>query len=398
VARPSLTLGLNQVIMMTLNMVIIASMIGAGGLGYDVLVALRRLDIGTGLEAGAAIVVLAVVLDRLGQAAAAAAALPADAARRARSRRVFLAVAAILAGGWIAAALLPTVATYPEAWTVTASGPLNAFTRWVNVTLYDPLNAIKTAVLLGLMVPVKTALLGLPWFTPPALAFLAGLYLGGLGLAVRCGAMMLAIMLAGLQQPAMTTLYLCGLGAFLSTLVGIPLGLWGARSETAHRLLMGIGDVLQTLPAFVYLIPVVMLFRVGDFSALVAIVAFAVVPVVRYTDFGIRRVPGELVEAGIMNGCTPRQLMARVRLPVAFPEILLGVNQTIMMALSMLVITALVGTRDLGQETYIALTKADTGRGLVAGLAIAFIAMTADRLIGRWAEGRRRALGLGGRG
>lgn len=394
VARPSLMLGLNQVIMMTLNMVIIASMIGAGGLGYDVLVALRRLDIGGGLEGGLAIVVLAMLLDRFSQEAATATASPAGAEVRRARRRTALVVAALLGLGWLAALAWPSIAGYPQDWVVTGREPLNELARWINVNLYEPLNLIKTAVLLGLMVPVKTFLLTMPWFTPPLLAFLAGLALGGVRLALKCGLMILAIMLVGLQAPAMTSLYLCGLGVVLATVLGIPLGVWGAGSDRAHRVLMAIGDVLQTMPAFVYLIPVVMLFRVGDFSALVAIVLFAIVPIVRYTDFGIRAVPPGLVEAGAMNGCTPRQILWRVRLPVAVPEILLGLNQTIMMALSMLVITALVGTRDLGQETYIALTKADTGRGLVAGLAIAFIAMTADRLIGKWAESRRRALGL----
>ena len=377
VARPSLMLGLNQVIMMTLNMVIIASMIGAGG-----------------LEAGLAIVVLAMLLDRFSQEAATATASPAGADVRRARRRTALVVAALLGLGWLAALAAPAIAGYPQDWVVTGREPLNELARWINVNLYEPLNLIKTAVLLGLMVPVKTFLTTMPWFTPPLLAFLAGLALGGPRLALKCGLMILAIMLVGLQGPAMTSLYLCGLGVVLATVFGIPLGVWGAGSDRAHRVLMAIGDVLQTMPAFVYLIPVVMLFRVGDFSALVAIVLFAIVPIVRYTDFGIRAVPPGLVEAGAMNGCTPRQILWRVRLPVAVPEILLGLNQTIMMALSMLVITALVGTRDLGQETYIALTKADTGRGLVAGLAIAFIAMTADRLIGKWAESRRRALGL----
>ena len=117
----------------------------------------------------------------------------------------------------------------------------------------------------------------------------------------------------------------------------------------------------KPFPAFVYLIPVVMLFRVGDFTAMIAIVLYALAPAVRYAAHGVRNVSHDLIEAGIVSGCTPRQLLRLVRLPLALPEILLGINQTIMLALSMLVITALVGTRDLGQEVYIALTKADTG-------------------------------------
>jgi glycine betaine/proline transport system permease protein len=153
-------------------------------------------------------------------------------------------------------------------------------------------------------------------------------------------------------------------------------------------------DTLQTLPSFVYLMPVVMLFRVGDFAAMIAVVAYALAPAVRYTAHGLRQVDPQLIEAGIVSGCTPGQLLRKVRLKLALPEIMLGINQTIMLALSMLVITALVGTRDLGQEVYIALTKADTGRGIVAGLCVAFIAIIADRLITAGARRTRQRLGL----
>ena len=154
-----------------------------------------------------------------------------------------------------------------------------------------------------------------------------------------------------------------------------------AERERLWRWLQVVIDTLQTLPSFVYLMPAVMLFRVGDFTALIAIVAYAVAPAIRYTVLGLERVDPKVVEAGRAMGCTPWQILTKIKLKLALPEIMLGLNQTIMFALSMLVITALVGTRDLGQEVYIALTKADTGRGLVAGLAVAFIAIIADRMI-----------------
>ena len=153
-------------------------------------------------------------------------------------------------------------------------------------------------------------------------------------------------------------------------------------------------DTLQTLPSFVYLMPVVMLFRVGDFSAIIAVIAYAVAPAIRYTAHGIRQVDPQLIEAGIVSGCTPFQLLTKVKLKLAFPELMLGLNQTIMLSLSMLVITALVGTRDLGQEALIALTRAKTGDGIVAGLCVAFIAIIADRLIRAGAERMRTRLGL----
>jgi glycine betaine/proline transport system permease protein len=137
-----------------------------------------------------------------------------------------------------------------------------------------------------------------------------------------------------------------------------------------------------------------MLFRVGDFTAMIAIVAYALAPAIRYTVLGLRGVDPALIEAGRAMGCTHWQILTRIRLRLAMPEIMLGLNQTIMFALSMLVITALVGTRDLGQEVYVALTKADAGRGLVAGLCVAFIAIIADRLIHAAASRSRARLGL----
>ena len=127
---------------------------------------------------------------------------------------------------------------------------------------------------------------------------------------------------------------------------------------------------------------------------MLAVIAYAVTPVIRYTDYGIRQIAPDLIEAARQAGCTRNQLLRKVQIPLALPHIMLGINQTIMMALSMLVITALVGTRELGQEVYIALTKADTGRGIIAGVCVTFIAIIADRLIGAWALRRKREYGL----
>ena len=151
--------------------------------------------------------------------------------------------------------------------------------------------------------------------------------------------------------------------------------------KKADKILTAFIDTLQTLPSFVYLIPVVMLFRVGDFTAMIAVILYALAPAVRYTAHGVKNINNQIIEAALICGCSPRQLLFKIKLPLAIPEILLGINQTIMLALSMLVITALVGTRDLGQEVYIGLTKADIGRGLIAGLCVAFISIIADRII-----------------
>lgn len=396
-ALPSLMVGVNQVIMLSLNMVIIASMIGAGGLGFDVLASLRRLNIGGGFEAGIAIVVLAIAIDRLSQAFAERSTRHTPPRRGggflARHPRSTL-VAAVLIVSFALGYIWPAFQTYPKSHFLTTGAFWNDLIKYLNINYFDSFEAVKLFFLNSLMLPVKRFLLGMPWPWVIFVLIFAGWRFGGWKLALINALMAGFIVANGVWEKAMITVYLCGSSVLIATAIGIPLGILAAISRTAGQVIGVVIDTLQTLPSFVYLIPVVMLFRIGDFTAMVAIVLYAVVPAVRYAAHGIRSVKPELIEAGIVSGCTRRQLLVRIRLPLALPEILLGLNQTIMLALSMLVITALVGTRDLGQEVYIALTKADTGRGLVAGLAIAFIAIIADRIIVAGARDARRRYGL----
>jgi glycine betaine/proline transport system permease protein len=396
-AREPLMVGVNQVIMLSLNMVIIASMIGAGGLGFDVLNALRRLDFGAGLEAGFAIVALAIALDRLSQAVAhRGAGGQAGQGGGLRRHPYLLAALGLMALAVVLGLLIPAVQNYPAAAQLSTSAFWAAVVQWINVTFFDTLEAVKTFVLVWLLVPVKRFLLGLPWLVVVALLGLAGWRLGGWRLAFLCSGLSFLIAATGQWEKAMITVYLCGISALLAMAIGLPIGIWVAERARWWAVTRAVIDTLQTLPSFVYLMPIVMLFRVGDFTAMIAVVAYAVVASVRYTVLGLQGVDPRLIEAGRAMGCTPWQILTRIRLRLALPEILLGLNQTIMFALSMLVITALVGTRDLGQDVYIALTKANPGNGLVAGLAIAFIAIIADRLLAAAARAQREKLGLEG--
>lgn len=385
--RATLMVGVNQVIMLSLNMVIIASMIGAGGLGYDVLTALRRLDIGAGVEAGVAIVVMAVALDRLSQAMA----RRQVAGGGARSWRPLLALAGLVVATHLLGRLIPAIQSYPSALTLTTGSIWEAAIGWVNVHLFDSIEAVKVAVLTWLLLPVKLFWTGIPWAWGIVAAGLAAWRVGGWRLGAMAVAMTGFIAASGLWPEAMVTVYLCGVSVLVAMAIGVPIGVWAGGSARVNAVVGGVIDTLQTLPSFVYLIPVVMLFRVGDFSAMVAVVLYAIVPAVRYAAHGIREIDPQMIEAGIVAGCTRRQLLWRVKLPLALPAILLGLNQTVMLALSMLVITALVGTRDLGQQVYIALTKAATGQGIVAGLCVAFIAILVDRILTALAAQRRGA-------
>jgi glycine betaine/proline transport system permease protein len=265
---------------------------------------------------------------------------------------------------------------------------------WINIHLFDAIDACRTWLLLNILKPFQLFLGALPWSVVVAAAALLGYQLAGWRLALLAGLMLFFPVIAGLWDKTTLTIYLCSISAFVSCLIGIPLGIWAARNATIDRVMTVIVDTLQTLPSFVYLIPVVMLFRVGDVSAMIAIVLFAVAFAIRYTTVGIKQVPAHLIEAARAMGCTRRQIEWRVKLPLALPAIMLGINQTVLMALAMLVITALIGTRDLGQAVFAALARADGGGGLVAGLTVAFLGIVADRLIVAGAGRLRRRLGL----
>jgi glycine betaine/proline transport system permease protein len=395
-ARPTLMVGVNQVIMLSLNMVIIASMIGAGGLGFDVLTSLKRLWIGRGLEAGIAITLLAIALDRLSQAFASK---PPSARRDqglgfVQAHPHLIAALVLVVVATALSLTLPALQSFPESLTLTTGPFWDAAVKWINVNYFDQLEAVKAFLLLNILIPFKRFLLVIPWPAAVGLLALAGVQLGGWRLAVLVAGLALFVAVTGNWPKAMISTYLIGISVVIATLIGVPIGIRAAGNDRLHRVVQAVIDTLQTLPAFVYLIPVVMLFRVGDFSAMIAVVAYSLVPAIRYTDHGIRQIPHSIIEAATAAGCTRRQILWKVQLRLALPEIMLGVNQTIMMGLSMLVITALVGTRDLGQEVYIALTKADTGRGLVAGVCVACIAMISDRLISAWSHRKKHELGL----
>ena len=397
-AQRGLMVGTNQVIMLSLNMVIIASMIGAGGLGYDVLIPLRRLDVGRGLEAGLAIVLLAIVLDRFSQALAnrpePVHQTDKDGAI-ARSKRI----TAFGLTGFVLASLglgyaFPSAQTFPDAWTISTADFWQAVVSWININLFDDVEAVKTVLLLYILVPFKKFLLAQPWLWVLFLVSFTGYALGGVRLALVTGTLTVFILLSGFWEKAVITVYLCGIAVVIATIIGIPIGILAAVNHRAWVIVHGLIDTLQTLPTFVFLIPVVMLLRIGDVAAIFAVVSYAVVPAIRYTAHGLSMVKPQLLEAGLVSGCTKRQLLWKVRLPMAFPEILLGLNQTVMMALSMLVITALVGTRDLGQEVFIALSRAEPGKGIVAGLGVAAIAIVTDRLLTAKARQTKERFGL----
>lgn len=184
----------------------------------------------------------------------------------------------------------------------------------------------------------------------------------------------------GFWENTMQTLALVITSAFIALIMGIPMGIWAARSERVDRIVRPVLDFMQTMPAFVYLIPAILFFSVGNVPGVVATVVFSLPPAVRLTNLGIRGVQEDVVEASHAFGCTEKQLLFKVQIPLAMPTILAGVNQVIMLALSMVVIASMVGASGLGEKVYQGILTANIGLGFEAGLGIVIIAIFLDRL------------------
>ena len=393
--KPRIMLGVNQVIMLTLNMVIIASMIGAGGLGYDVWQSLKQLRIGQGFEAGIAITLVAIVLDRLSQKIASRRPVYHHMELNFFQKYKFLIVSFfVIIFTWLIGQKYSFLIILPQDLTFSSGRFWDGIIDYININYHDSISSVRDFFFIYLLKPFKLFMLSAPWFLFVLLVFILGFKIKGIYLGIQCSILVLFIALTGFWEKAMITVYLIGICVLLANIIGIPIGIIASQNDRVHKITKVIIDTFQTLPAFVYLIPVIMIFSVGDFSAMIAVVLYAIVPAIRYTDNGIRQVPESFIDAATTVGCTKFQILKKVQLPLSLPDIMLGVNQTLMMGLSMLVITALVGTRDLGQETLIALSKVDPGRGITAGICVAFIAITVDRLINAWSHNRKLELGL----
>lgn len=436
VALPQLLVGVNQTTMAALSMVIIVAIIGGfDDIGWEVLSAMRKAEMGRSLAAGLVIVLLAVLLDRITRGLAQQSRLRRPPPLSGRALAAGLMVAAVLAlslklAGWNlqpgdgarawfrqldlwlldfvawsapAFAILRNAITYglmlpmrlgfagsasPMVWGFSLTPAVTAtyLVATVAVMLLAGRHSPRTAIGVGFAALVFwTGLPGLSWLAVLILCGVATWRAGGAGLFLLAMSGLVIAGVSGLWVPMMQSVYLCAVAVAICFVIGGTLGISAAESDRLSAVLRPVNDALQTMPQFVFLIPALMLFKVGEFTALIAIVLYAIVPPIRYVEHGLRNVRPDLVEAARQMGTTPAQLLFLVKLPLAGSSVRLGLNQTVMAAVSMLVIAALVGTRELGQQVYVALSKADAGMGLVAGWIIACIALVADRLL-RWPD------------
>ncbi|EKN3941901.1 glycine betaine/L-proline ABC transporter permease ProW [Yersinia enterocolitica] len=253
----------------------------------------------------------------------------------------------------------------------------------------------------GIRVPVdfilsgfQHLLLGMPAPVAILVFALIAWQFSTLGMGVATLVSLIAIGAIGAWSQAMVTLALVLTSLFFCILIGLPLGIWLARSNNAARIIRPLLDAMQTTPAFVYLVPIVMLFGIGNVPGVVVTIIFALPPIVRLTILGIKQVPADLIEAAESFGANPRQMLFKVQLPLAMPTIMAGVNQTLMLALSMVVIASMIAVGGLGQMVLRGIGRLDMGLAAVGGVGIVILAIILDRLtqsLGR----DRRSKGVG---
>jgi glycine betaine/proline transport system permease protein len=243
--------------------------------------------------------------------------------------------------------------------------------EWLLATLTELLTSFPPIAFIPLIVAFAARVAG--WRTA-AFAFAAFLTIG----------------MVGLWRPTMVTLAMVGAAVVVCVIIGLPLGILAARSDRFRAILRPMLDVMQTTPAFVYLVPVVMLFSIGSVAGVIATIIFALPPLIRLTDLGIRGVPDDVIEAAEAFGVSRWQLLRKVQLPLALPVIMAGVNQTIMLSLSMVVIAALIGAGGLGRPVVEGLNALRVGQAGIGGLAIVLLAIVLDRLTQAFAQRRDR--------
>ena len=444
-------LGVNQATMASLSMVIIASIIGGtSDIGWEVLSQIRKAQFGESLLAGMVIALMAMVIDRI-TAGFAVRSGEYDPEKKtfAQKHRYWITAALGAVTFFVLAQIAGILNEWPQAWEISPAKAMNDGLTYLVVNFRDEIEAVKKFAFFFVMLPAKIGLqgavspftwgfeltlvhkvvyavgivalavwaafrgrtqvailililaillyfglTGIPWPALLLICAVAGWKVGGriLGLGTALG--LGFIVITGIWPEAMLSIYLCGIAVLISFVLGTAIGIWAAHNDMVSAIIRPFNDTLQTMPLFVLLIPFVMVFKIGEFTALLAIIAYAIVPAIRYSEHGLRSLPATVIEAATMIGSTRRQMLWQVKIPLALPVMMLGLNQTIMYGIAMLVIAALVGTNGLEQIVYIGLSDGNFGVGIIAGIGMAIIAIITDRMTNAWSRRRQEELGL----
>ena len=454
---PSIMMGINQVIMMALALVVLACFIGAEGIGGQVWQAIRRLDVGWAMEGGLCILFMAIMFDRFSLAFSKdVERLPSDVQRfyllpqswekyqiakilemplsfgnkilKIICQIVTSAIATVFRllvsifnkstaeniGEFISKRyyVIPyflvlfliafidhyflEIGTFPKEWKLSIRQPItNAVeSLTVNPGFISFAKGLRAFVYLNLLRPLDVFLTQIPWWYTLAVFSALGYVTVGIRFAIITAVLLLFIGACGIWTQSMITLSSVLVSVVLCFVIGVPLGIIASYNERFRNIQNVVLDAMQTLPYFCYLIPVLMFFGGGTVSAVLATVIYSIPPIIRLTSLGLTQVSGTYSEVSRSFGGTLIQTLNKVKFPLAIPSLVIGFNQTVIMAFAMQIVTPLIGGKGLGLEVFNGLARSDTGRGLAAGIGIVLLAIIIDRITLAWTKKQREALGL----
>ncbi len=456
-ALPSIMMGVNQTIMMALALVVLATFIGAQGLGSEIWVAIRKLDVGAAMEGGLCVLLMAIMFDRFSKAfSRESVTLPADSQKfyllpqnwdiypaaklfekpltyihlifgfifsgivRIFSYIIeqilsiinknlainvsqflnlhyfFISGILILVGINLYDSHVMAIGTFPESWNLSIRDEIasGVKTLTVNPTFISITKAIRSSVVIYLLRPLDMYLTYLPyWFTIGTLVLISWASVG-FRFAITTVVLLIFIGACGIWTEAMITLSSVLISVLLCFVIGVPIGIIASYNPRFKAINEVVLDAMQTLPYFCYLIPVLMFFGGGAFSALLATIIYSIPPIIRLTVLGLSQVSVTYSEVSTSFGGSLMQTLGKVKFPLAIPSLVMGFNQTVMMAFAMQIVTPLIGGKGLGLEVFNGLARSDTGRSLAAGIGICLLAMIIDRISLAWTKKQRDALGI----
>ena len=456
-ALPSIMMGVNQTIMMALALVVLATFIGAQGLGSEIWIAIRKLDVGAAMEGGLCVLLMAIMFDRFGKAISReSVTIPSDSqkfyvlpqtweiyplARFIEKPFLYLHIVfaficssmirifsfiieqiisiisknaattishflnmhyffitgvLILFGISLYDTHVMSFGTFPESWNLSIREEISSGVKalTINPTFISITKAIRSSVVIYLMRPFDMYLTYLPyWFTIGALVLVSWASVG-FRFAITTLVLLVFIGACNIWTEAMITLSQVLISVLLCFIIGVPIGVLASYSKRFQSINEVVLDAMQTLPYFCYLIPVLMFFGGGAFSALLATIIYSIPPIIRLTVLGLSQVSSTYSEVSTSFGGSLIQTLRKIKFPLAVPSLVMGFNQTVMMAFAMQIVTPLIGGKGLGLEVFNGLARSDTGRALAAGIGICLLAMIIDRISLAWTKKQRDALGL----
>jgi glycine betaine/proline transport system permease protein len=456
-ALPSIMMGVNQTIMMALALIVLATFIGAQGLGAEIWVAIRKLDVGYAMEGGLCVLLMAIMFDRFGKALSVEEkTLPFDSQKFyllpqeweiyplakivekplglvhliiEKIFKIFVGVFAYLTNKIISLmnvdygesisrfinnhfyffsgitilylisfydSVGPGIGQFPETWTLSIRDPIESGVKWltINPTFIAFTKGLRAYVTIYLMRPLDMYLTFMPWWYVMSAFIIISWVSVGIRFAIVSALLLLFIAACNIWSQAMITLSSVMISVFFCFIIGVPIGILASYSKRFQKINEVILDAMQTLPYFCYLIPVLMFFGGGVVSALIATIIYSIPPIIRLTVLGLSQVSVTYSEVSKSFGGTTMQTLRKIKFPLAVPSLVMGFNQTVMMAFAMQIVTPLIGGKGLGKEVFAGLARSDTGRALAAGIGICLLAIIIDRISLAYTKKQRDALGL----